>query len=123
MTYMQKLRPHHWYSRVIAIAVALLISNFVALTCAMASALCTTDCAEHDPAPVVCVESCASEVAAANDKPTDNFSGFKPVGLTSYTLPTLETDGHFATAKMANNNSIAHDPPPPLNLLYCVFLK
>jgi hypothetical protein len=121
---MQKLRPHHWYSRIIAIAVTLLISNVAALTCAMAAALCSdSDCSEHDPAPIVCVESCASEFAAANDKPADNFSGFKPVGLSSYTLPTLEIDGHFATAKMANNNSIAHDPPPPLNLLYCVFLK
>jgi hypothetical protein len=120
---MQKLRAHNWYSRVITIAVALLISNVAALTCAMAAAICTTDCAEHDPAPTVCVESCAAEFAAANDKPTDNFSGFKPVGLTSYTLPTLATDDHYATAKMAINNSVAHDPPPPLNLLYCVFLK
>jgi hypothetical protein len=117
---MQKLRAHNWYSRVIAIAVALLISNVAALSCAMASAL-YSDCNEH--AAAACFESCLSEPVAASDKSADNHATVKTPVPTGGILAVAEPDACAAAAKIALSNFVTHDPPPPLNLLHCVFLK
>jgi hypothetical protein len=102
------------------LAIALLISNVVALSCAMAVALCT-DCPEHPPA--VCAEPCIeSSALIADTSPDESSDTFRPTVF----LPVLTA---IDAARTSANNLVArHDPfrdvpVLPVRLRHCVYLK
>jgi hypothetical protein len=117
---MQGLQKHNCYRRLIVVAAALLISNVAALSCAMAFSLCA-DCPDH--LPVSCMESCSAAQAAINDKSPDASAYSKPPLAFPASLPAPFLAQRAAAASTTTCRINVHDPSPPLNLLYCVFLK
>jgi hypothetical protein len=117
---MQRLQKHSWHHHLLVVIVALLISNVAALSCAMAFELCS-DCPDHMQAS--CLESCSVAQAAINDSSP---------GANSYRTPSLTFPASLPEPVLGWGTSATdaidcrvnvHDPSPPLNLLYCVFLK
>jgi hypothetical protein len=104
----------------VVLAIALLISNIAALSCAMAYAICA-DCPEHPP--TLCSDPCAISDVTINDKTGDIKSDVhRPVAHTAAVLPrnTVLNPKHSPV--------IGHDrdhgyPAPPRHLQFCVFLK
>jgi len=117
---MQPLQKDRWYSRLLVLTVALLISNVAALSCAVAMTL-SSDCPDHTP--VTCLESCSAAQATINDKNSGNNSYGKTTPVLPASLPAPELGQGFTTPPATNCRINVHDPSPPLNLLYCVFLK
>jgi hypothetical protein len=117
---MQGLQKHNWYRRLLVVAVALLISNVAALSCAMAFALCS-DCPDHMPAS--CLESCSVAQATINDSSPDANSYSKPTLIIPASLPAPVLGSRTSATDATDCRVNVHDPSPPLNLLYCVFLK
>jgi hypothetical protein len=113
-------RKNYLFRRLVVLAVALLISNIAALSCAMAYALCA-DCPEHPP--TLCSDPCATSDVTINDKTDDIKSDVHrpvahPVAVSSRDTvlrpkhsPVIERDHKYGY------------PTPPLHLQFCVFLK
>jgi len=76
---MNRFRQRYRFNRVILLAIALLISNIAAMSCAMAYSLCA-DCPEHEP--VLCVDTCVTAEEAISDPAPDIKSDtFRPVAI------------------------------------------
>jgi len=109
------------FQRIMVIAVALLISNVAALTCALAMEICS-DCPEEPPAH--CIEMFDDSTAVSVEKQTGETSATRLDNNPSYTT-SLPSTPH----KKAAATSVAIWPPnavyspPQINLLNCVFLK
>ena len=117
---MQGLQKHSWYRHLLVVIVALLISNVAALSCAMAFELCS-DCPDHMAAS--CLESCSVAQAAINDSSLDANSYSKPTLIIPTSLPAPVLASRNSATDAIDCRVNIHDPSPPLNLLYCVFLK
>jgi hypothetical protein len=117
---MQGLQKHSWYHRLLVVIVALLISNVAALSCAMAFELCS-DCPDHMAAS--CLESCSVAQAAINDSSPGANSYRTPSLILPASLPAPVSSWRISGTDATDCRVNIHDPSPPLNLLYCVFLK
>jgi hypothetical protein len=104
----------------VVLATALLISNVVAISCAVAFPI-NSECAQ--PPDSQCIEMCSAEEAVATDKFPDGTSDPRPPIMSGDAL--LPTNLNFASANINGTKCDVnlHNPSPPLNLLYCVFLK
>jgi hypothetical protein len=117
---MFRLRQQHRLNRILMLAIALLISNVAALSCAMAVALCT-DCPEHPP--IVCAEPCIESSALIADTSPDESSGtFRPI-LVLPVLTTIDEARTSANSLIARHDPFRDVPVLPLRLRYCVYLK
>jgi hypothetical protein len=113
-------RPNSRINRLVALAIALLVSNIAALSCAMAYSI-GSDCEE--PPPAHCVEMCDVAEAVNSDKSPDGTSDPRPPVANFGALLTSGQNFASANGKNAACNINFQHPSPPLNLLYCVFLK
>jgi hypothetical protein len=117
---MQRFRRNYRFNRVVLLAVALLVSNIAAMSCAMAYSLCD-DCPEHTP--VLCVDSCATGEAVISDQSLDTESDhFRPVSISDHASPA-DADYSADQFLLVENRSPDPQSSPPLHLLLCVFLK
>jgi hypothetical protein len=120
MAAMRRFRHNHCFRRLIILAVALLISNIAAASCAMAYALCT-ECPEHVPA--LCESPCLTTDITVIDKTVDTKSdAHRPVAFTHAVLP-LDPVDRTAQAAVVDNKHLCNFSSPPLHLQFCVFLK
>jgi len=113
-------RRNNWFKRLVIVAVALLISNIAALSCAMAYALCV-ECPDH--VPTVCVDSCTTTDNLINDTAIDQKAdSYRPVS-DPYTL--LPADLALASTRLpvSDKPDTCNYSSPPLYLQFCVFLK
>jgi hypothetical protein len=121
---MLPLSKKDWLNRILVLALALLISNVAALSCAMAYALCTdasTDCPEHTP--VLCEGPCArSDTQIANTSSEGSTDAFRPV-IFLPALPVSITAKTYATSLVAKDDPSCEVPALPLRLRFCVFLN
>jgi len=117
---MNRFRQRYRFNRVVLLAIALLISNIAAMSCAMAYSLCV-DCPEHEP--VLCVDTCATAEEAINDPAPDSKSDtFRPLAILKI---ESSIDPAFNPGRISVVDRQPPDPhtSPPLHLQLCVFLK
>ena len=111
-------------NRILVLALALIISNVAALSCAMAYASCTdasTDCPEHTP--VLCEDPCVrSDTQIANTSVEGSTDAFHPVVFLP-ALPVSITARTYATSIVAKHDPSCEVPALPLRLRFCVFLN
>lgn len=117
---MFRLRQQNRLNRILVLALALLISNVAALSCAMAYALCT-DCPEHPP--IVCVEPCVESNALIADRsPDGSTDAFRPLAFLP-ALAAVDPSNTGSTGPTATDDLSCEIPSRPLRLRFCVFLK
>lgn len=121
---MVNLRKKARLNRILVLALALLISNVAALSCAMAYALCVeaqTDCPQHSP--VKCEEPCVRSNSQIAETSSDVSSGtFRP---TLY-LPApavADREWNSVVGHIAEDELSCDLPSLPLRLRFCVFLN
>jgi hypothetical protein len=117
-----RFRQHYRMNRLVALLVALLLSNVAALACATAYALCI-DCPEQQP--VVCAhEDPCTTADVIGTKPSTDALGttYRPI---VYAGPPITTDLTTVSARdgIAANGVNVLRSSLPLNLLFCVFLN
>ena len=111
-------------NRLVALLVALLLSNIAALACAAAYALCV-DCPEQQPVACAHVDPCTT-IDVVNSKPsTDGLdTNYRPI---VYAYPSITADltaGSTGCSFAVAANGVADLPPSiSLNLRFCVFLN
>jgi hypothetical protein len=117
---MLHFRQQNRLKKILMLAIALLISNVAAMSCAMAVALCT-DCPEHPP--VVCVEPCIeSSAAIADTSPDESSNTFRPIVFLPV-LATIDAASTSANRPVARHDPFREVPVLPLRLRFCVYLK
>jgi len=117
---MQRIRRQYRFNRVVLLAIALLVSNIAAMSCAMAYSLCD-DCPEHTP--VLCTDSCATTEAVISDQSLDTESDhFRPV-LISSTASSIDAIYAADRFSLADNRPPDPQSSPPLHLQLCIFLQ
>jgi hypothetical protein len=116
------LRKENRLNRILVLALALLISNIAALSCAMAYALCIdTDCPKHPP--VICEEPCVqSDALIADTAPEGSTEAFRPIVFLP-ALADVDTGRTYAATLIAKDDPSCEVPAVPLRLRFCVFLK
>ncbi len=107
-------------NRLVVLATTLLISNILALSCAMAFSM-DADCAKLPS--VQCVEMFDVAEIVVNDKAPDETHDPRPPVTNSNALLTSNLNFASANAKISACNTNFRYPSPSLNLLYCIFLK
>jgi hypothetical protein len=113
-------KSHNRFSRLAVLAIALLLSNIVGLSCAMAYAMCS-DCLERPP--IICIDTCGAVKSVISDKAPDGSSGSRPPVVFRDMLLTPEPAFVAVTGTVRASNSLLHAPSPPLHVRFCVFLK
>jgi hypothetical protein len=113
------MRRNPRINRLLALAVALFLSNIALVSCAMAYALCN-ECPDHVPA--LCVDSCATTDIAIADKTGDLKSDVHRPVAHAYAVSPLDSvcmPGQPSVAQRGYDQSYS---PPPLHVQFCVFL-
>ena len=117
---MKSSRRNDPFKRFVIVAVALLISNIAALSCAMAYALCV-ECPDH--VPTLCAEPCATTDNLINDTAIDHKAdSYRPVS-DPYTLLPADLALEPARSSVGDKPDTCIYSSPPLYLQFCVFLK
>lgn len=101
-------------------ALALLLSNIVGLSCAMAHAVCA-DCPQHPP--VICKQPCAAMFSVVGDKAPDGLAGFNPPAAYARVMNMMHPDAGSVSAIDSAGHAPIDGQAPELNLRFCVFLK
>jgi hypothetical protein len=113
-------RRNDRFKRIVIVAVALLISNIAALSCAMAYALCV-ECPDQAPTP--CVESCATTDNLMNNTAIHQKAhSYRPVS-DPYALLPADVALEPARPSVGEKPDTCNYSSPPLYLQFCVFLQ
>jgi hypothetical protein len=108
-----------WVERFACLLVALLISNVLAVSCAIALALCS-DCPVETPAH--CVEMCEVEATVSTEDLSKKTTDHRPpVAYSEEIFPNRSSRSSECIFGPTFDLSSTHSPP--LNVLYCVYLK
>jgi hypothetical protein len=117
---MSKYRSNRFASRLVALVAALLVSNILMLTCALAMGS-QSDC--QDGPPTHCIDMCDISDAVSAEKSPDGTADPKQPIAKIVLFSTIDTTALFATSRNTTLDTNCRYHSPPINLLNCVFLK
>jgi hypothetical protein len=113
-------RRNNRFKRFVVVAVALLISNIAALSCAMAYAMCA-ECPDNVPA--LCADPCATTNNLISDTAIDHKAESNRPFSDPHTLLPADLALEPAHPSVGDKPDTCNYSSPPLYLQFCVFLK